>query len=607
MHQSDIDDVSIQEREIRSKSTERMIVNKENNRMMNHHDHNESTFGAFGNEQLDDDGQNMVGDKELVNVAWKSSRKSQTITKEYGFDYEYNDHDSNEDDDDDDDDNKNENGDQKESLKDQFIAKLAASINVDIQTNNNPNNISYSINLLGKKYHPILDYTLRREDETNLFWFSYRCDFTEIKPEGITSDAGWGCMLRSAQMLIGQALRVHYCGRQWKAPKSNVRRRGDPFMQDLMMWLADFPSACTGCWYSLHNMVAAGLTRYDVLPGEWFGPGTACHVLRDLSELHERAWQRKYRNEPSVSSTTDTTTKLRMNNNNNNNQLLQYQRDLKPVMRVYVAPEGSIYRLEVDKLMTKDNKKNTTEESKSREDEPDNDDDGYDKVDFDALLEDPLLHPLSDIEQKESREEIPWDNSLLILLPLRLGLKTFNASKYKVPLSHVLSFPQSVGFLGGSPRHALWFYGANSDGSKVYGLDPHTVQRAPTRRRLRPEEELRTGNTKQYQVQLSDEYLRSLNAPNISSMDMSRIDPSLALGFYCRDRADFESLCAAVDDMKTNEVTKDFPALISFADARPDYNADLSSAMMDMMMGGSSSQMDEEEDNDDDEDDFVLI
>ena len=42
------------------------------------------------------------------------------------------------------------------------------------------------------------------------------------------------------------------------------------------------------CYYSLHNMVASGLARYEMLPGEWYGPGTACHVLRDLCDMHGR-------------------------------------------------------------------------------------------------------------------------------------------------------------------------------------------------------------------------------------------------------------------------------------------------------------------------------
>ena len=591
----------------------------------------ESKFGAFENRPNRDgtrnnggDRDNDMGDEEMVNIVWKSKEqrsshgngekepsKRTLLPKDYGFQYDFNKSDDSNDSDDDSDEKQKKLG--REEIS--FLSKIAATIGTTTDDSNyakNENDIAYSMHLLGKTYHPIIDYALRREDESKLFWFSYRCDFVQMKPNGITSDAGWGCMLRAAQMLLGQALKVHYCGRDWTAPKSSVKQRSDTFMQDLSMWLADFPSACTGSWYSIHNMVAAGLTKYDIMPGEWFGPGSACHVIRDLSELHERAWERKYNlknedNETTINDSYDTAAAT--SKQSNGSSCMQYQRHLQPVMRVYVAPEGCVFRQDIEKLMNKDNAPAVTKkENKKEMNDNDDTEDDYDKVDFDALVADPLSHPLEQADEEVKEELQRWDTALLVLVPLRLGLKTFNAASYKIPLSHVLSFPQSVGFLGGLPRHALWFYGSNSDGSKVYGLDPHTVQRAPRRRRLRREEIARTGNTKQYQVQLTDEYLRSLNCPSISSMDMSRIDPSLALGFYCRDRSDFELLCASLENMKTNDETKNFPSIFSVGEARPDYNADLSSAMVDMMMGCDSSQKDDDDHEiANDDDDFVMI
>lgn len=44
------------------------------------------------------------------------------------------------------------------------------------------------------------------------FRFTYRRDFPAFQPYAISSDSGWGCMLRAAQMLMGYALRRHYLG-----------------------------------------------------------------------------------------------------------------------------------------------------------------------------------------------------------------------------------------------------------------------------------------------------------------------------------------------------------------------------------------------------------
>lgn len=50
----------------------------------------------------------------------------------------------------------------------------------------------------------------------SLFRFTYRRDLPcqSLTPyNAITSDAGWGCMLRAAQMMMGCTMRVNYLGK----------------------------------------------------------------------------------------------------------------------------------------------------------------------------------------------------------------------------------------------------------------------------------------------------------------------------------------------------------------------------------------------------------
>ncbi|CAM9554100.1 unnamed protein product, partial [Hapterophycus canaliculatus] len=134
---------------------------------------------------------------------------------------------------------------------------------------------------------------------------------------------------------------------------------------------------------------------------------------------------------------------------------------------------------------------------------------------------DPLLNPGSGGEQQSQQKA--WSSAVVLLVPLRLGLDELSTG-YIPSLLETLRVPQSLGFLGGRPNHAIFFIGAQ--GETLTGLDPHTTQAAPDMGGGFP----------------SERYVHSLHCQSAVSMDVHRIDPSLALAFYLPDRAAFDDL-----------------------------------------------------------------
>ena len=59
-------------------------------------------------------------------------------------------------------------------------------------------------------------------DFASKIWMTYRRDMEELTPSGLRSDCGWGCMIRSGQMLVANALTLQRLGRQWRWRRSGI-------------------------------------------------------------------------------------------------------------------------------------------------------------------------------------------------------------------------------------------------------------------------------------------------------------------------------------------------------------------------------------------------
>ncbi|VDO77856.1 unnamed protein product [Onchocerca flexuosa] len=97
--------------------------------------------------------------------------------------------------------------------------------------------------------------------------------------------------------------------------------------------------------------------------------------------------------------------------------------------------------------------------------------------------------------------------------------------------------PQCVGIIGGRPNHALYFCGI-ADNNLLY-LDPHFCQDF-----VDLDETTTTRDKCDGYVEIKNDEFRdsTYHCPFILSTKFDRVDPSLALGFFCHTEDDYNDL-----------------------------------------------------------------
>ncbi|XP_055580494.1 cysteine protease ATG4C isoform X2 [Falco biarmicus] len=88
-----------------------------------------------------------------------------------------------------------------------------------------------------------------RKDFISRIWLTYREEFPQIKGSVLTTDCGWGCTLRTGQMLLAQGLMLHFLGRA----------------------------------FGLHQLIEYG-KKSGKIAGDWYGPAVVAHILRKAVE-----------------------------------------------------------------------------------------------------------------------------------------------------------------------------------------------------------------------------------------------------------------------------------------------------------------------------------
>lgn len=77
--------------------------------------------------------------------------------------------------------------------------------------------------LLGEIYHGSNSEKSFHADFRSKLWFTYRRQFEQFAGTSITSDCGWGCTVRSGQMLLANCILTQKLGRTWRFSQIQVR------------------------------------------------------------------------------------------------------------------------------------------------------------------------------------------------------------------------------------------------------------------------------------------------------------------------------------------------------------------------------------------------
>uniref|UniRef100_A0A671W6T3 Cysteine protease n=1 Tax=Sparus aurata TaxID=8175 RepID=A0A671W6T3_SPAAU len=374
-----------------------------------------------------------------------------------------------------------------------------------------------------------------RKDFASRVWLTYREEFPPLPGSTLTSDCGWGCMLRAGQMMLAQALTLHFLGRDWTWPEAlalqpldtqtwtttaakrlvaslEASLQSSPGTSDhsllpvhqaqaqapgsaeeadahlkemyhstLVSWFGDSPSAQLG----LHRLVRLGLTM-GKQAGDWYGPAVVAHILKKAVEEAM---------DPGLAGIT-----------------------------AYVSQDCTVYSADVIDSHRAPTAGQASPESSDPPPSPQND------------------QPVS-------------SRAVIILIPVRLGGEKTNPDYFNFAKS-ILSLEYCIGIIGGKPKQACYFVGFQDD-SLIY-MDPHYCQSF-------------------VDVSTSDFPLQSYHCASPKKMPFSKMDPSCTIGFYSRDVQDYERITQELSKVLQPSAKEKYPAFTFVQGHGRDY--DLSASL----------------------------
>ncbi|KAF2864637.1 autophagy-related protein-like protein 4 [Massariosphaeria phaeospora] len=115
---------------------------------------------------------------------------------------------------------------------------------------------------------------------------SFRVRMQNLAQSAFSSDSGFGCMIRSGQCILANALLCLQLGREWRLAEPTPNHNERP----VVSLFADDSKAP----FSIHRFVQHGAAVCGKYPGEWFGPSATARCIQDLVRDYKEAGLRVY-------------------------------------------------------------------------------------------------------------------------------------------------------------------------------------------------------------------------------------------------------------------------------------------------------------------------
>ncbi|KAK8791948.1 hypothetical protein WA158_005325 [Blastocystis sp. Blastoise] len=358
------------------------------------------------------------------------------------------------------------------------------------------------------------DNEILPEIVNSLFWMSYRGNFQRISDTDLSTDLGWGCTIRSTQMIVAEALRRLFLGPLWtKYNGIKENTLNNKIYGDILTLFLDLEN--DSCPFSIQNICKKS-HEYNKKYGEWFGSSETCQII---AIIHQ-----EYQSLGTI------------------NHLYPY--DLLSYINIYVINDGIINDSYIHELF---------------------------------LPKSPHPYFYQNTYSPLLTNSIYTCRPLLLFIPLKTGLNTIDPDFQKC-LFFLLSLPTSLGMITGTPKHSLYCFSIihkllsnmnrkrepihtnniynylyeDNEGNHPYDLlclDPHQLQPSIVNPYIH--------DTYPFIENINNSYHTS---DAIISLPIESIDPSICLGFLFKTEDEYNEFKSIVTILKSNN----FNTIFSF-------------------------------------------